>query len=190
MTHLRNSISPWLAAISSLLLLGACASGASNAPASKTPSEESAADSAKSETKASGASKQDMSEDEETDEVTKTEKKDSSGDAKEKPGKGPVDDSRTTETIHKIIKDNRAKFKKCYENERAKAPDLKGSVVLELTLDGDGKLKSVGTNADESTIKIKAVTDCIVKVAQSLTYPPSSKGLDKDFRYEFGFNNK
>ena len=67
--------------------------------------------------------------------------------------------------------------------------DLKGTVVLELTLDADGKIKKSGTNADESTIKVKAVTECIVKVAQGLTYPASSKGLDKDFRYEFGFNN-
>ncbi len=193
MTKLRNSISPWLAAISSVLILGACASGTANAPAPKSASDDSAAGSEKSEAKASDSTKQDMSEDE-TDEVAKADKKDdkkgASDDAKEKGGKGPVDDSRTTETLHEIIKKNRAKFKKCYEDERAKAQDLKGSVVLELTLDGDGKLKSVGTNADESTIKVKAVTDCIVKVAQSITWPPSSKGLNKDFRYEFGFNNK
>ena len=190
MTNLRNSICPWLVALSSLLLLGACASGAASTPASKTASEVSAAGSDESDPKASDQTKKDVAEDAETDEVTKSEKKDTSGDAKEKPSKGPVDDSRTTETLHKIVKDNRAKFKKCYEEERAKAQDLKGSVVLELTLDGDGKIKSIGTNAEESTIKIKAVTDCIVKVAQSLTWPPSSKGLNKDFRYEFGFNNK
>lgn len=188
MTNLRNSIIPWLAAISSLVLLGACASGTSNAPAAKSASDESAVGSEKGDTKAPETSKQDMAEDEETDEVTKPDKKEASGDAKS--GKGPVDDSRTTETLHAIIKKNRAKFKKCYEDERAKAQDLKGTVVLELTLDADGKIKSIGTNADESTIKVKAVNDCIVAVAKSIEWPPSSKGLNKDFRYEFGFNNK
>ncbi len=111
------------------------------------------------------------------------------GDEGKKGGSAPVDDSRTTESIHKIIKENRAKFKKCYEDERKKIPDLKGTVVLELTLDADGKIKKSGTAAEESTIKVKAVSDCIVKIAEGLSYPPSSKGLDKDFRYEFGFNN-
>jgi len=184
---------PWLTAIGSLVLVSACGPSMSNAPETKTASEESAAgsDESASGDKVKESSKNDMAEEDETDEVT-TPSKSNSGEAKEKPAKGaaPVDDSRTTETIHKIIKEHRTTFKKCYETERAKAPDLKGSVVLELTLDGDGKIKSVGTNAEESTIKVKAITDCIVKVAQGLTYPASSKGLDKDFRYEFGFNNK
>ena len=110
-------------------------------------------------------------------------------DGAKKGGAAPVDDSRTTASIQKIINENRPKFKKCYEDERKKAQDLKGTVVLELTLDADGKIKKSGVNGEESTIKLKAVTDCIVKVAESLTYPASSKGLDKDFRYEFGFNN-
>jgi len=190
MTHLRNPISPWLAALSFLVLVGACASNTPNSPNPKTPSEESATgpEDVSNSAKSSATTKGDAPEDE-TDEAPKAKAKESAGEAKEKTGKAPVDDSRTTEAIHKIIKDNRKTFKKCYEDERKKAPDLKGTVLLKLTLDAEGKIKSAGIDPDETTIKVKAVSDCIIKVAQSLTYPPSSKGLDKDFQYKFGFNN-
>ncbi len=189
MTASRNSMSLWLAAISTVLLLGSCAE---NAPPAKSPSGQSATGPDSDSSGAKSSSKADAVEEDETDEVTGPAKTTSS-DKKDKPGKdgaaAPVDDSRTTESIRKIINDNRPAFKKCYEDERKKAQDLKGTVVLELTMDGDGKLTSSGVNAEESTIKVRAVTDCIVKVAQGLKYPPSSKGLDKDFRYQFGFNN-
>ena len=188
MTNLRNSISPWLAAITSLMLLGACASGATNSPSSKSAADESAA----GPDHVGKASEKSESSDEESDEVTtptKSKDKESASEQKEKSGKAPVDDSRTTEAIHKLIKDNRKQFKKCYEDERKKAPDLKGTVMLKLTLDAEGKIKNADTDPEETTIKVKAVTDCIIKVAHTLTYPPSSKGLDKDFQYKFGFNN-
>jgi hypothetical protein len=189
MTASRNSKTPWFAAICSLLL-GACAS---NAPPVKTPSGESATSPSSDSSSTKPSAKADAVEGDESDEVTAPAKA-AAGDTKEKRtadkgDKAPVDDSRTTESIRKIINDNRATFKKCYEDERKKAPDLKGTVVLELTMDADGKLTSSGVDAEESTIKVRAVTDCIVKVAQGLKYPPSSKGLDKDFRYQFGFNN-
>jgi hypothetical protein len=191
MTHLRNSISPWLAALSSLMLIGACASSATNSPKPKSLSDESATGPEDSSTsaKSSATTKGDAAEDETEEAATPAKAKESAGEAKEKAGKAPVDDSRTTEAIHKIIKENRKTFKKCYEDERKKAPDLKGTVLLKLTLDAEGKIKSVGIDPDETTIKVKAVSDCIIKVAQTLTYPPSSKGLDKDFQYKFGFNN-
>lgn len=184
---------PWLAAFGSLLLLGACAS---NSSSPKAPSSQSAngPDGRPESATASERNKADIVEEDSGDETTPPTKT-ASSDAKDKPAPSkagsaaPVDDSRTTASIQKVINDNRPKFKKCYEDERKKAQDLKGTVVLELTLDADGKIKSAGVDPDESTIKVRAVTGCIVGVAQGLKYPPSSKGLEKDFRYEFGFNN-
>jgi len=189
MSTLQKVIRCGLPALCAAALSWACAS---NTPKSKTPSEEPASG---SEQGAATATKDspDIAEDN-VDSKSEASTK-SADEAKPKTDDGkkgtatPVDDSRTTASIQKLINENRPKFKKCYEDERKKVQDLKGTVVLELTLDADGKIKKSGTNADESTIKVKAVTECIVKVAQGLTYPASSKGLDKDFRYEFGFNN-
>jgi outer membrane biosynthesis protein TonB len=167
---------------------------ASNTPSSKAPVAESASGSEQESSGTATASKDsaDMPADnvDNKSEATSKPADESKPKADEgKKGAAPVDDSRTTASIQKIINDNRPKFKKCYEDERKKAQDLKGTIVLELTLDADGKIKKSGFNAEESTIKVKAVGDCVVKVAEGLTYPASSKGLDKDFRYEFGFNN-
>jgi hypothetical protein len=176
------------------LLQVACAS---NAPEPKSPTGESAnGPSAEADSEKSAAKdKSDIVEEDKGDDAASPAKS-SATDSKDKPASSkatgtaaPVDDSRTTESIRKVIDTNRPKFKKCYEEERKKVPDLKGTVVLELTLDAEGKIKSAGVDAEDGTIKVKAISDCIVKVAQTLTYPASSKGLDKDFRYEFGFNN-
>jgi hypothetical protein len=104
--------------------------------------------------------------------------------------KAPTDDSRTTANVAKVFKDNRKAFKKCYEDVRRTQQDLKGDILLKVLLDGDGKVKKAYIDEEESTIHNQKIADCMVKLAQSLTYPKSSKGLDKDFEYKFGFNNQ
>jgi hypothetical protein len=191
MSTLQEVVRCGLSAICAASLSWACAS---STPASKAPSSESASGSEQTAASDEAKTGADIAEDN-VDGSKSSDSSKAADDAKpkaddaKKGGAAPVDDSRTTASIQKIINENRPKFKKCYEDERKKVQDLKGTVVLELTLDADGKIKKSGVNAEESTIKMKAVTDCIVKVAEGLTYPASSKGLDKDFRYEFGFNN-
>lgn len=101
----------------------------------------------------------------------------------------PVDDSRTTESVNKIFKENRKSFKKCYEDVRKDKPELKGNIVLKVVLDGDGQVKKAYVEEGESSIHEQKINDCMLKLAKSLTYPKSSKGLEKDFEYDFGFNN-
>jgi len=101
--------------------------------------------------------------------------------------KGVTDDSRTTESIKKIVVQNRPAFKKCYEDARKLTPDLKGTVMLRMELDAAGKVKTAGVALEESTIKDLKLAECITKIAKGLSYPASTKGLDKDFEYEFGF---
>ena len=191
MSTTHKIIRSWLPTLCAVVLLGACAS---NTPAAKSSHASSATGSAEDVTDQTSPTKDksDIPEDNAGDESAAPSKA-ASDDVKGKTDEGkkgaPVDDSRTTASIQKIINENRPKFKKCYEDVRKKMQDLKGTVVLELTLDADGKIKKSGVAEEESTIKVKTVTECIVSVAQSLTYPSSSKGLDKDFRYEFGFNN-
>jgi len=101
----------------------------------------------------------------------------------------PSDDSRPTAVVAQIISQNRPVFKQCYEAARKKDPTLKGNVVLLLTLDAAGKLTNAKVDLERSSIKLAEVTDCMIQVAYGLSYPASSKGLDKEFEYDFGFNN-
>jgi hypothetical protein len=114
----------------------------------------------------------------------KSDKKAAADDDDDKP---PTDDSRTTAAVAAVIKERRKDFKKCYEVVRKDQPDLKGHVILKLFLDGAGVAKKIYVD-DESSLRNQKITDCMIKLAKTLTYPKSSKGLDKEFEYDFGFN--
>ncbi|MGC4069513.1 MAG: AgmX/PglI C-terminal domain-containing protein [Polyangiaceae bacterium] len=167
----------------------ACGSGSSKPAASAddantaTESSESAATGDGKDT--SGADKTDMAKD-----ASEGSASESSGDAKKAAadeGDGaaaPKDDSRTTAACAKVITDNRKAFKKCY----AGRSDIKGEIVLQVKLDAGGKVTKAYID-EESTIKDEKIHTCIVDVAKGLTYPASTKGLEKDFEYNFGINN-
>jgi hypothetical protein len=106
------------------------------------------------------------------------------GDNDDSAEPAPKDDSRTTASCEKVIKDNRPGFKKCYKGRT----ELKGEIVLQIELDAAGKIKKAYID-QESTIKDQKVHDCILDFAKTLTYPSSTKGLDKNFEYTFGINN-
>lgn len=170
-----------------LPLLIACGSSPKPAPAT-------AADEANSEETTSDGESNSTDDAKKTDAESATdEKSEAKGDKKAGAGddedEAPVDDSRTTKSVDKIFKDNRKAFKKCYEDVRKEKPELKGNIVLRVVLDGDGVVKKAFVEESESSIHEQKINDCMIKLAKSLTYPKSSKGLEKDFEYDFGFNN-
>jgi len=112
----------------------------------------------------------------------KKDKKSGDGDEAEP---APKDDSRSTAACEKVIKDNRKAFKKCYSGRS----DLKGELTLRIELDAAGKIKKAFID-DDSTVKDDKVQKCILDLAKTLTFPASTKGLTKDFEYNFGINNK
>lgn len=169
-----------------LPLLIACGSSPKPAPATaadEANSEETAGDSESSSADVKKADAENAS-DEKAE--AKVDKKADAGDDEDE---APVDDSRTTKSVDKIFKDNRKAFKKCYEDVRKEKPELKGNIVLKVVLDGDGVVKKAFVEESESSIHEQKINDCMIKLAKSLTYPKSSKGLEKDFEYDFGFNN-
>jgi hypothetical protein len=200
MSRSKSTRSLILAPLAVLPFLIACGSSATKPPASasdKTDSAEVGDDAdAKSgkdmnvdeEEKAEKKSDSDKSsaKDDKKDEKKSADKKADADDDDDKP---PVDDTRTTAAVANIFKENRKAFKKCYEDVRKDKPELKGNVLLKVVLDGDGKVKKAYVD-DESSIREQKVTDCMIKLAKTLTYPKSSKGLEKDFEYDFGFNNQ
>lgn len=100
------------------------------------------------------------------------------------------EETRTAEVIAKVVKDNRQKFRDCYDKAQKDLPSLKGDMVLSFTLDPEGKVKKVELNQQTSTLKSPAVVDCSIKVMQGLTFPPSSRGMETVANYPFNFNPK
>jgi len=112
-------------------------------------------------------------------------KKDKKSGESDEAEPAPKDDSRSTAACEKVIKDNRKAFKKCYSGRS----DLKGELTLRIELDAAGKITKAFID-DDSTVKDDKVQKCILDLAKTLTFPASTKGLTKDFEYNFGINNK
>ena len=118
--------------------------------------------------------------------------KNAAGPAEGKPAPPDTkkEETRTSEVIAKVVKDNRQKFRDCYDKAQKDLPTLKGDMVLTFVLDPEGKVKKVELNQQTSTLKSPAVVDCSIKVMQGLTFPPSSRGMETVANYPFNFNPK
>ena len=100
---------------------------------------------------------------------------------------GAAGETRTTDVIAKIIKDNRKSFRDCYEKGTKELPDLQGTLTLHFVLDPEGKIKKAELNQERSTLKAPPVVDCAIGVLKQLRFPPSSKGMESTINYPFDF---
>lgn len=100
---------------------------------------------------------------------------------------GATGETRTTDVIAKIIKDNRKAFRDCYEKGTKDLPDLQGTLTLHFVLDPEGKIKKAELNQERSTLKAPPVVDCAIGVLKQLRFPPSSKGMESTINYPFDF---
>lgn len=96
-------------------------------------------------------------------------------------------ETRTTDVIAKIIKDNRKAFRDCYEKGTKDLPGVEGTMTLHFVLDGEGKIKTAELNQERSTIKAPPVVECAIAVLKKLSFPPSSKGMESTVNYPFDF---
>jgi hypothetical protein len=100
------------------------------------------------------------------------------------------EETRTAEVIAKVVKDNRQAVRDCYDKAQKDLPTLKGDMVINFTLDPEGKVKKAELNQQASTLKSPAVVDCAIKVIKGLNFPPSSRGMETVANYPFNFNPK
>lgn len=103
------------------------------------------------------------------------------------PAAASEEETRTTDVIGKIVRDNRKPFRACYEKGKAEIPDLRGTLTLHFVLDPEGKVKVAELNAERSTIQSPVVVECAVRVLTGLTFPPSSRGMESNVNYPFDF---
>ncbi len=110
-------------------------------------------------------------------EAEATGKKKSEGDA----------ETRTSEVIGQVVRDNRKPFRECYEKGRKELPDLAGTLTLHFVLDPTGKVKKVDLNTERSTIHAPSVVSCATSLFLALKFPPSSRGMESEGNYPFDF---
>lgn len=96
-------------------------------------------------------------------------------------------ETRTTEVIALVIRENRKQFRDCYEQGARDLPDLQGTLTLHFILDGQGKVKQAELNRERSTIHAPPVVDCALSLLRTLSFPPSSRGMESTVNYPFDF---
>lgn len=106
------------------------------------------------------------------------------------PAAAPSADSRTLESIRGVVSENRQKVRDCYEAALKNNPDIVGDLVVSFVIDPQGKVKSAEVNWNESDIHVPELDTCAVAAIRSLTFSPSSKGLESTVNYPFNLNPK
>jgi len=111
--------------------------------------------------------------------------------AAEPAAAGPAPDSngetRTSEVIAQVIRDNRQPFRDCYEKGKKKIPELEGTLTLYFVLNPKGEVKKAELNRERSDIVEPTVVDCAVGVLKTMKFPRSSRGRESEVNYPFDF---
>lgn len=90
-------------------------------------------------------------------------------------------DNDTTElhgqllVIRRVIRQNDASIRACYEKGRAAKPDLAGRVVLRLRIDASGNVTSAESTA-RTTLPSPSVVACVVAAIKPLVFPQMRGG--------------
>lgn len=100
---------------------------------------------------------------------------------------GGAEETRTTEVIAQIIKDNRKPFRDCYEKGKKKIPELEGTLTLFFVLGPKGDVKKAELNRERSDIVEPVVVDCSLAALRAIQFPPSSRGMESTVNYPFDF---
>jgi TonB family protein len=75
--------------------------------------------------------------------------------------------------IAKVIRSRRGAFRFCYTRQLQLHQDLKGRVVVRLTIDESGRVVAAGSSGSMANKKVHA---CVLKEARKLKFKPPTEG--------------
>ena len=94
------------------------------------------------------------------------------------------------EIIGNVIKRRYTAIKFCYQKELNRDKNLKGTVVVEFSIQLNGKVSNVKVVDKRSSLKKGAVRKCIVDKIKLLEFPERSKGEPQKITFPFRFDAK
>lgn len=101
--------------------------------------------------------------------------------------KGPAD-TRTAETIRRVLSANRSTVRACYDAALRENPGIEGDLVVSFLIDPYGIVRKAEVNWEESDIHVPELDTCAACAIEELRFPPSSRGLESRVNYPFNFN--
>lgn len=103
------------------------------------------------------------------------------------PAGNPVEETRTTAVIHKVVLSHRHSVRDCYEIERRKEPTLRGTLTIQFEINPSGRVTRAELNTKRSTLRQPALVSCAIAAVQRMNFPPSSRGFESTVNYPFDF---
>lgn len=101
-------------------------------------------------------------------------------------GQGEAQD-RGIKDYQRIISERRDLFRACYDRSLAANPGIQGKVVLQFVLDPNGAVKEAFIDKSASDITLADLEGCMAAAVKSLSFPPSTRGMESTVRYPFTF---
>ncbi len=92
----------------------------------------------------------------------------------------------TKEDILKVINERKG-IKACYNKELQTDHNLKGRVVVNFTIELDGKVSGAKAVRQATKMKNKKVVDCVVDQVSQLRFPERTKGPRQEINFPFKF---
>lgn len=89
-----------------------------------------------------------------------------------------------------IIKSARDRFRCCFDAGGKHARGTETKLLMVVELKPNGAVRSITFDPAKSDKVEQPITDCMVAVANALTYPESADGTDTIFRYPFAFRGR
>ncbi len=103
-------------------------------------------------------------------------------------GDGGTDPGRSGKDIEAMVKARRDDARKCYDDGLKAHPGIEGDLVIQWTVDRDGKVTKIDLNTARSTITEPSVVSCIVDIIKKIPFAPSPRGMESTYNYPFNFH--
>ena len=88
--------------------------------------------------------------------------------------------------VHKQIRSNREPSEKCYAELKAKAPDIKGKLVVTFRVNENAEVENINIVTSKTTILDLNFQTCIKNLMKEIkTFPKAPKGNYMDVDYPF-----
>ena len=97
---------------------------------------------------------------------------------------------RTAAVSNAVIRQQRGRFRACYDKARAVDADLEGKVLLVFTIRPDGAVTHAEVDHDKSQLKNDALDACLVGVVKGISFPPADEEVGSKMHYPFEFSPK
>ncbi|HEY8376973.1 MAG TPA: AgmX/PglI C-terminal domain-containing protein [Nannocystis sp.] len=95
---------------------------------------------------------------------------------------GPTEEILTVDSFEETMQGKQNEVADCFAQAKEAKPDLAGKLALDITVAGDGSVKSVKFD-EGSTIQEASITACVEEKAKGWKFPKTRDGNDMTLPY-------